>query len=134
MSAQFPRFLVAGGVAALANFGSRFVFSEFVSFELAVTLAFFVGLGSGFLLSRRYVFTDSGNTLDKEVAWYVAVNMLALAQTWLLSVYGARYLASFVNVELARACAHMAGIMLPVVTSYFGHKYFTFREKAPDDR
>lgn len=129
---QFARFLAAGGLAALANFGSRFLFSEFVGFEVAVVLAFFVGLSTGFVLSRTYVFSRSRNSLQMEITIYIIVNLLALAQTWLLSVYLARALEPRMGVELGQAVAHMAGIMLPVVTSYYGHKYFTFREQRPD--
>jgi len=129
---QFSRFLAAGGIAASANFGSRFLFSEFVAFEAAVVLAFMVGLATGFLLSRAYVFMASANSLGREAIWYVIVNLLALAQTWLVSVYLARALGDGMGVELAQATAHLAGIILPVISSYFGHKYLTFRERAAD--
>ena len=131
LNRQFPRFLAAGGLAALANFSSRFLFSLFMPFESAVLLAFLVGLASGFLLSRWYVFAESANALHIQVGYYLLVNLLALAQTWLLSVYGARWLAPQLGLELAQALAHLAGIMLPVFSSYFGHRYFTFREHAP---
>ena len=75
---QFNRFLLAGGLAALANFGSRFVFSQWVAFEYAVVLAFFVGLTTGFLLSRRFVFARSSNSLGVEIGYYCLVNFLAL--------------------------------------------------------
>ena len=39
---EFPRFLIAGGIAAAANFGSRFVFSIFFSYAFAVFLAYLV--------------------------------------------------------------------------------------------
>jgi putative flippase GtrA len=129
LASQFSRFLAAGGVAAAANFGSRFLFSEFMAFESAVIYAFLVGLISGFLLSRTYVFKRSSNGLRKEIALYSLVNLVALVQTWLLSVYGASYLEPRIGLELGQATAHMAGIMLPVITSYFGHKYLTFREQ-----
>ncbi len=128
LSRQFPRFLLSGGVAALANFGSRFLFSEFMSFEYAVTAAFFVGLGTGFLLARKFVFHNSANSARMEIFYYLLVNLLALVQTWLLSVYLAAELAPLMGVQTGQASAHMAGIMLPALTSYLGHKYFTFRE------
>lgn len=127
-SHQFPRFLVSGGLAALANFGSRFLFSEFMAFEYAVTAAFFVGLGTGFLLARRFVFRNSANSLGAEIGYYLLVNLLALLQTWLLSVYLASELVPVLGLQLGQAAAHMAGIILPTLTSYLGHKYFTFRE------
>ena len=68
------------------------------------------------------------------MTWFFFVNMLALAQTWGLSVYLAQLLPHYLPVEdshrteLAEAIAHGAGVLLPVFTSYIGHKYLTFRE------
>ncbi len=124
---QFIRFLMAGGLAALANFGSRFIFSAWVAFEVAVVLAFFVGLSTGFVLSRRYVFQQSGNTLRVEIGYYCLVNLLALVQTWLISVFGAILLQRWMGLELAQAVAHFVGVGFPVITSYYGHRHFTFR-------
>ncbi len=126
---QFARFLAAGGLAALANFGSRFLFSVFMAFEYAVACAFFVGLSTGFMLNRTFVFGNSANSLRKQMLYYFLVNMLALAQTWLLSVYLAFLLEPPLGAQPAQAIAHIAGIMLPTLTSYLGHKYFTFRER-----
>ena len=131
-SRRFVRFLAAGGLAALANFGSRFVFSEFLRFEYAVVLAFIVGLGTGFVLSRTFVFARSRHSVHIEATYYLLVNLFALVQTWLLSVYLAVILSPRVGEGWGQAIAHLAGIMLPVVTSYFGHRFLTFRERSPD--
>lgn len=124
---QLPRFLVAGGIAAAANFGSRLLFSLVMPFEFAVVCAFFVGLGTGFVLARQFVFAASERGLGSEILRYVAVNLVALLQTWVLSVYLAAVLAPHTGVQLAQSLAHAAGILLPVASSYIGHKYFTFR-------
>ena len=127
---QFMRFLLAGGFAAMANFGSRFIFSLAVDFQTAVVLAFVTGLTTGYLLNKRYVFTNSANSRSHEMGWFFAINMLALAQTWGLSVYLAEYLLPGIldKRPLIEAIAHLAGILLPVFTSFIGHKYLTFRE------
>ena len=127
---QILRFLLAGGFAAMANFGSRFLFSMAVPFQVAVVLAFFVGLTTGYLLNKRYVFKRSSNTVQQEIGWFIAINMFALLQTWGLSVYLAEILLPryYDNQPLNEAAAHLAGILLPVFTSYLGHKYLTFRE------
>jgi putative flippase GtrA len=129
--AEWLRFLAAGGAAAVLNFGSRLLFSLYLSFEIAVVLAFCVGLASGFLLSRRFVFAPSGKRVMREVWWFLAVNLFALVQTWLLSVYLAGLLVPRTGTVTGEALAHAAGIMLPVVSSYVGHKYLTFRSAAP---
>jgi putative flippase GtrA len=131
---RFIRFLLAGGLAALINFGSRFFYNIFVDFSTAVVLAFITGLTTGYLLNKMYVFTSSGNTVVQEVGWFVLINLLALAQTWGLSVYLVQVLPDYVSTAssaregLVEAVAHGAGVLLPVFTSYIGHKYLTFRE------
>jgi putative flippase GtrA len=131
---RFIRFLLAGGFAALLNFGSRFFYNVFVDFSTAVVLAFMTGLITAYFLNKLYVFTSSGNTVAQEMGWFVFINLLALAQTWGLSVYLEQLLPEYIPVagprggELSKAIAHGAGVLLPVFTSYIGHKYLTFRE------
>lgn len=125
---QFSYFLMSGGVAAGLNWGSRFLFSEFVRFEVAVVLAFLVGLLSGFILMRVFVFDGIGKPVASQVGWYVIVNLFALLQTLAISVVLARWvLPSIGIVNGGEALAHLVGVLVPVVTSYFGHKLLTFR-------
>lgn len=125
---QFSLFLICGGLAAGFNFASRFFFSVFFPFEIAVILAFLVGLFSGFILMRLFVFEGAGKPLSPQIGKYLAVNLLALAQTLLISIVCARWLLPAIGVDVhAEALGHLAGVLLPVVSSYFGHKLLTFR-------
>lgn len=128
-SSQFLRFLVAGGLAAAVNFLSRFLYSLFCDFEVAVTLAFFTGLSTGFVLSKNCVFTESKNNVNTQAGLFALVNLVALAQTWLISVYLSKYLLNDrLGMELGQTAAHFLGVVFPVGTSYFGHKFLTFRK------
>jgi putative flippase GtrA len=125
---QFNRFLAAGAVAAAANFGSRFVFSLWLSFEWAVLCAFVVGLAVGFSLMRTYVFDATDKSLGQQLAWFVGVNLLAVAQTFVVSVVVARWALSALGIRTyAEAGGHLMGVITPIVTSYFGHRLLTFR-------
>ena len=125
---QFALFLVSGGLAAALNWGSRFLFSGLFRFEAAVVLAFLVGLLSGFILMRLFVFNGAGKPIAPQVGKYIAINLFALLQTLVISLVLARWvLPSFGIVVHAEALAHLVGVLVPVVTSYFGHKLFTFR-------
>ena len=127
-TAQFARYLLAGGLAALANYGSRFAFSRAVPFELAVVLAFGVGLCTGFLLMRYYAFQPSQQSTGSQLLAYLAVNALALVQTLAISSLLLRLVLPALGVQFqAQAIAHGAGVLVPVVTSYFGHRWLTFR-------
>jgi putative flippase GtrA len=97
-------------------------------FEFAVVAAFFVGLTSGFLMMRWFVFEGKAKPIIPQAGKYVFINMLALAQTLAISVIMVRWaLPSIGIVRYSEALAHLTGVMVPVVTSYFGHKFLTFR-------
>ncbi|GHU06660.1 hypothetical protein FACS1894158_13800 [Betaproteobacteria bacterium] len=128
LTPQFVRFLIAGGVAAGVNFGSRFLYSFALAYEYAITAAFVTGLVTAFVLMRGHVFNATEGNIGKQLLRFVGVNLLALAQTLFISLVLARWLLPAIGVERhAEAIAHLCGVLVPVVTSYFGHKWFTFR-------
>lgn len=128
MTPQFLRFLVAGGVAAGANFGSRFLFSLYFDYGISVFWAYLVGMFVAFILMRGHVFNASQGSLAPQVAKFVGVNVLAVLQTLVISLLLARWLLPSVGIsDHVEALAHLAGVLVPVVTSYFFHKFFTFR-------
>jgi len=128
LTPQFVRFLFAGGIAAGANYGSRFLFSRWVGYEQAIVLAYLVGMLVAFMLMRGHVFYAKGRALAPQVAKFVGLNILAVLQTLIISVVLARWLLpTWGVVDHAEALAHLVGVLVPVVTSYFGHKLLTFR-------
>ena len=126
--AQVVRYLLAGGVAALANYGSRFVLNVWMPFEPAVVLAYLVGMGTGFVLMRRFAFGSGTQRVGTQALWYAAVNLFAIAQTVAVSSVLLRVVLPALGVhEHAEALAHAVGVATPLVSSYFGHKRLTFR-------
>ncbi len=127
-SGKLLYFLLTGAIASGLNIGSRFLFSIFFPYEVAIVLAFFVGLSTGFILMRYFVFEGVNKSVIPQIGKYVVVNIFALIQTLLISLIFARFfLPSIGLVDKAEAIAHFVGVLMPVFTSYFGHKYLTFR-------
>lgn len=128
-TSQFVRFLLAGGIAAAANYGSRFVFSQWLGYGASIILAYLVGMAVAFVLMRQHVFTSSKGALAPQVGKFAAVNLLAVVQTLLISLVLARWMLPLMGVaaEHAEAIAHLVGVAVPVVTSYFGHRMLTFK-------
>lgn len=125
---QFVRFLAAGGFAAACNYGSRFVFSLWFGYEIAIVLAYLVGMTVAFLLMRAYVFDARNRALGPQVVKFAAVNLLAVLQTLVISVVLVRWVLPALGVvRNGEALAHLVGVMVPVVTSYVGHRLATFR-------
>ena len=128
MSRQFLIFLITGGLAACVNFGSRIVYNQWLGFSFAVVLAYLTGMITAFLLARLFVFTDSGQSVQRSVFWFALVNLVAVLQTWAISMLLAYVLLPRAGVSrFAPEIAHAVGVIVPVFTSYLGHKHWTFR-------
>jgi Predicted membrane protein len=126
----FFAFLVCGGLAAVINMGSRWLFSLVAPYETAIVMAFCLGLLSGFILFKYFVFQSAGsNRTGRESFWYLVINLLALGQTLLVSVLLAKHFFPWAGMTFyPYDIAHVIGVGIPVITSYLGHKYLTFRK------
>ena len=97
-------------------------------FSLAVLAAYGTGMVVAFLLFREFVFERSSTDTSEQVRNFIIVNIVGMAATWALAnllVYWALPAAGVTNhVE---AIGHGIAILAPVVTSWFGHRFLTFR-------
>jgi putative flippase GtrA len=129
---QLLGFIVAGGIAAVVNFLSRIGFNYIFGYAISIVLAYLVGMVTAFVLNRHGVFAPSGKPVRVEALWFILVNLLAVAQTLLISLLFADVIFPEVGVVAFRKeIAHAIGIVVPVVTSYFGHRYWTFGARSP---
>lgn len=127
VGSPFARFLVSGSVAAGVNVLARIGLAEIVRYEVAVLIAYLAGMTTAYVLMRLFVFEASGRGARSELWRFVLVNMLALVQVWIVSVGLARWLFPASGFTLhADTVAHVIGVLFPVLTSYVGHKRFSF--------
>ena len=129
---KFVLFTINGGIAALANIGSRFVFNIFVPYKLAIIFAYLVGMITAFTLFKIFVFeAKSSSRTTREIIFFTAINMLALLQTYFISIALADYLFPFYGwTFFSKDIAHFIGVMIPIFTSYIGHKHLTFKKNS----
>lgn len=127
MNRQFLTFVLTGGLAALVNFGSRILYNRWLDFSSAVVLAYLTGMVTAFLLARAFVFTQGTQSVQRSALFFVLVNGVAVLQTWAISM-GLYYLLPLAGVERhVPEIAHAVGVVVPVFTSYLGHKKYSFR-------
>ncbi|HBN14584.1 MAG TPA: hypothetical protein DEG76_02890 [Pseudohongiella sp.] len=127
-SRQFLIFLATGGTAALVNFVSRIVYDQWLAFSTSVLLAYVTGMVTAYVLARAFVFKTSVQPLYRSIAFFVLVNALAIVQTWAISLLMLYQVLPALQIDLlAPELAHATGIVVPVFTSYLGHKYWSFR-------
>lgn len=127
-SRQFLGFLVTGGIAAAVNFGSRIVLNEWMPFWLAVIVAYLAGMFTAFVLARVFVFGAGEQSVGSSLLRFALVNVVAIAQTWAISMLLAYWILPALGVRhFVPEIAHAVGIVVPVFTSYLGHKHWSFK-------
>ncbi|MEO7917313.1 MAG: GtrA family protein [Dokdonella sp.] len=127
LSRQFFGFVLVSGIAGLANFGSRFLFSMAMPYWAAICSAFVIGLTTAFVLNRRFIFAGSTQSTRSQALRFLLVNLAALVQTLAVSLLLARSLLPLIGWQWhPEAVAHAVGIAIPAITSYLAHKHWTF--------
>ena len=127
-SRQFIYFLMVGLISGSASFGSRLVYSQWIDFSEAVVLAYVTGMIAAFILNKLFVFKESQGNFFESILFFCVVNAVGLMQTWLVTMCLAYYVLPFIGVlRYKNEIAHAIGICAPVVTSFLGHKYLTYR-------
>lgn len=125
---EFLQFLFVGGIAAGTNFISRIGFSDFFSYRISIVLAYIVGMIVAFTLFKLYVFEKSNLHYSQEIKNFTIVNVFGIIQVWGISVGLAEYLFPYISFSFyPDEVAHFIGLGVPAISSYFGHKYFSFK-------
>lgn len=127
-SRQFLAFLITGGLAASVNFCSRMLYSLKLDYPMAIVLAYLTGMVTAFVLARLFVFKESQQPLRHSAMYFVLVNLVAVAQTWAISMLLAYHVLPTMGIRrFVPEIAHAIGVVVPVFTSYLGHKRWSFQ-------
>jgi putative flippase GtrA len=128
-TSQLTRFILTGGIAAAVNIGARWLLEFSVRYEVAVALAYVIGMTTAFILARAFVFAATTGDPRRQYSRFALVNIAAFAQVWLVSVGLARYAFPAMGFTWhPETIAHTIGVMSPVFVSYIGHRDFSFRQ------
>lgn len=124
---QFLRFVLTGGFAALVNLVSRYLLNSAMPFAIAVAVAYLCGMVTAYVLGRLFVFERSGRSVADELWRFTLVNAVAALQVWIISVGLGEYLFRWARLSFhPLEIAHLVGVSVPVLTSYVGHRHFSF--------
>ena len=124
---QFILFLLTGGFSAIINLTSRIIISNFLRFEVSVLIAYFTGMVTAFFLAKKYVFLNIQKSDKKSFPIFALVNFVAILQTFLISKYIRIWLINISdNLIFIDFISHLCGVIFPIFTSFYGHKYITF--------
>lgn len=127
VSPQFLKFLFCGGIAAVVNFGTRFIFNIWFDFPVAIVLAYICGMITAFILAKMFVFKTSQLPLQHSALRFLIISLLTFSQTLVISLGLAFYILPMLGITLfVKEIAHAGGIIMPLFSSYIGHKRWSF--------
>ncbi|OBS53487.1 hypothetical protein A8B73_05675 [Methylosinus sp. 3S-1] len=130
-TSRFSKFVLTSGIAAIVNIASRWVINHYTSFELAIVLSFCFGVSTAYFLGRQFVFERSRRNMIEEFARFITVNLLALVFAFAISVGFAKRIFPLIGFNWhVEDLSHLIGVAAPAVTSYFGHRIYTFRPSS----
>ncbi len=122
------RFFITSGAAALVNIGSRIPLGWVMPYSASIVVAYLIGMSTAFILARRFVFRPQPGNIRIEFLRFAGVNVLGLSQVLAISLL----LKAIVFPRLgftwhAQTVAHIIGVASPAFTSYYAHRFFSFR-------
>ena len=125
---QFILFLITGGTSAIINIFSRIILSNFFRFEIAILISYGIGMLIAFILAKRFVFLNSNKSIKKSFPAFALVNLISVLQTFFVSIFIKKWLIIFFdNLLFIELISHTCGLGILVFTSFYGHKYITFK-------
>ena len=125
---EFVRFVATGSIAAVSNLVARYLLDFFLVFEVAVVLAYLVGMVVAFILFQKVIFGDPQTPLRRRVFRFCVVNALGAFLALVVSSLMARVVLPAMSWTFHPAeVAHFVGVAVPAFTSYFLHKHYTFK-------
>jgi len=124
---QFMKFVIVGTVAAALHWLARFYLDTFMSFNMAVVLAYGVGMLVAFLLNAILVFPDSVRPMVKQCRDFTFINLAFFPVVWFLSLLFHKIFLGLGFTDLSDDIAHALAIPVPMLATFLFYKFFAFK-------
>jgi putative flippase GtrA len=127
--AELTRFILSGIVSALANIGTVRLARFVLSYDLALVVGIVVALAVSFALTKLFAFgSKSWSRAPGQAVRFLIVFLSGCVLYWAVAVTVNRL---GIGYGLSGVVAETAGIIVGggvmMVSSYFGHRFFTYR-------
>jgi putative flippase GtrA len=127
----FLVFVCIGAFSSLVNLVARIIFGYYSSYEASIILAFTVALATAFILNRLLIFKGVNGHVSEQFFKFLIVNLIALVQIFLVAQMFAYYILPAIGWNWhSETVAHAIGLVSPLLTSYWVHKFWTFKGTA----
>ena len=127
---QFLAFLVVGSTAAFINWSSRILFSFWLTYPVAVFVAYLLALACAFMLNKYYVFPKSDRPLNKQMRDFFLTNIAFLPVVWSAAIMLAEFMPHILVTPYNEEIAHAIAIAIPMFATFLIYKFIAFRVQS----
>ena len=126
---EFTRFFLSGVTATIGNMAAVWLARCCLPFEVALLVGFATGITISFVLSKVFAFRSRPwNRAIGEAARFLIVYAGGCSIYWALAIFVRTFLVAHgASLQAAEPGGILAGAGSMMVTSYCGHRYFTYR-------
>jgi putative flippase GtrA len=130
---EFLRFLATGSIAAFSNMAAVAAFRLLMPLLPAAILGYIIGMVIAFILFQRVMFNTPGLVLTRPILArrifrFTVVNMVGLCLSVATTMTFAEIVLPAVRwTFMPVTVANFFGVAVPAFSSYFGHKFWTYR-------
>lgn len=126
---EFARFILTGIIATVGNLAAVWALRRAMPYEAALACGIATGFAISFALTRLFAFRPARHdAAARTLARFLMVYAAGVAVNMVVAVLTGR---AILPLWLSRPAAEMAGAFLGAgtmtFTSYFGHRFFTYR-------
>ena len=125
---QFVSFVLVGGISAFLHWLARIALSYWVSFPVAVFLAYGVGMAVAFTLNALYVFPDATGSRATQGRNFVLTNLGFLPVVWGVALLAEWVFGHWLPQRIAEAAAHGVAVVTPMFATFLIYKFFAFKD------
>ena len=125
---EFSRFILTGMTATVGNMATVYASGFLIEYRLALIAGLIVGFLISFVMGKLFAFKSPSTSATRhELGRFILVYAFGATLYWFVASFVGLHVASrFLPPRLAQLVGVFAGASLMVITSYFGHRLFTF--------
>jgi putative flippase GtrA len=128
--------VITGGVATLGNIAAVALARIALPYDIALVCGIVVGMTLSFFLSKFFAFQSrTWSRASGEAGRFLIVYCLGTVIYYLAAIQVRTAIARFpASTTISELTGVLAGASLMMATSYFGHRFFTYRTNERGSR
>jgi putative flippase GtrA len=121
------KFIIVGLLAVTVNWYSRLAITDIATFDIAILIAYPIGMAVAFVLNRFFVFPKNRTPIKIQVRRFIIINLAFIPIVWLCAIGLNQWFISYYFHAHSEDLAHAIALALPMLLTFLMYKFLVFR-------